>query len=246
MSDLKDFRELARGNIWHYRGKDQTLHTAAGVELVSDTILNTKIIDAIREVNMDVLEDAEVQRDELVIDQDEYELPGDVFWVKKFIIFNASTDLRGVPLEQVGDYASLVEGGPLLQGKPTKFMFNKRTPLGETVPLRFVQFDRTPDDTYTVEIHYWKMTDAISGDSDVPDIFVGYHELIEYMLYLKIAPRIRDFDAVKLWGGLYAEKLKKVQKLQRRFNTGNTGVRYGDLNRTWHNPTFKNDKLNPS
>lgn len=224
---FKSIKDQVRYTVFMFPGdKARNLMDDAAEEFIPDPLLDDQINKAQRDVNMDVLEDAEVLETATVLDKDEVVLPNDVILIKDIIIFDATADLRGVPLERATAYASLIEQGTAVEGSPTIYMLNKRTPSGETTPIRIIQFNKTCDAAYKLEIHYWTLPTDMTSESDVPEIFEGYHDLIVRRARYRIAELLGD-QRLGTFLSTYNEELEKAKRLQGQYNAAPSRVRFG-------------------
>jgi hypothetical protein len=230
---FKGIKDQVRYTKFVIDGKLQNLWTPMGLDAIQEDLLDNIVNKAQRDANMDVLEDADVLTTNTVADADEISVPNDIVLIKDIIIFAATADLRGSPMESVGSYQALIERGTTLEGQPDTYYLNKRTPTASTTPIRTIQFDRTADSAYKIEIHYWTLPTDMTDDSDVPELFEGYQDLIVQRSRYRVAGYLRDNDGIATFLGLYQEELAKAQKLQRRFNSKSDRVRFNDLNQSW-------------
>ena len=224
---FKAIKDQVRYTMFQFPdGQLRNLFDDAAEELIPIPLIDELLNKSQRDVNMDVLEDAEVFETVTVLDEDDIALPTDILLIKDIVIFAATTDLRGFPLEKAANYASLVEQGFAVTGSPTIYMLTKKTRSGGSVPVRVVQFNKTCDAAYKIEIHYWVLSLNMTSESDLPEIFEGYHDLIVRRARYRIAELIGD-PRFGTFLSTYNEELEKAKRLQGQYNAGPSRVRFG-------------------
>ena len=190
----------------------------------------TRVLDvynrAMRDLNIELWDDADFRTVTLVADQDWIALTGDELVIKDVIIFEASTDDRGTPMRPVSSYQQLIDEGWGLSGAPDAYLIEKGTRGG--TKSRFLRFNKTPDATYTIEIRFFALVQTLATDSEISEIFEAYHETMEDLACMKICKTIGDGKRYLFFEVEYQKGLKRAKRIQQHMNNPGDRVRYQD------------------
>ncbi len=213
-------------------GKFDNLHSTEGIKIFSRPKILNVWNRAQRDLNLEIEDDFDFYNLTLVSDQDWIALQLEEIFIRDVIILADSGDDRGTPMERLNSYESLVERGWGLTGKPDAYIIEKGT--RSNTLSRFLRFNKTPDDTYTIEVRHWKLSDDSDNDGDFPSIWVAYHKAIEYLACKEIALAIGDRTRMLEFDSEYEKAVVKYGRAQRKFNAPGDRVRYMDIGKTLH------------
>lgn len=226
-ADLGGIKQSIRNTVFTFpnTGRKWNLWGHEGYELMPDPLLLSLINNSIKDINMEVFDDSEVYEDTMTVNQDYITLPNRIAMIKDVIVFAAAGDDKGYPMEPSATYDRLMVNGTEVTGRPDIYQTGKKTIDGSLT--RYIQFNKLPDAAYPVEVHYWKIPDDVAADTDVPELFLGYHELVETRALWKVATKIGDRDRKLEFMADYTEQLARAKRLQSRFNAPMERVSYG-------------------
>jgi hypothetical protein len=185
-------------------GRLDNLWSTEGLEVMSDTNLLDIANLALREVNLQVMEDSETTQVTLASGSDNVTLPSDVGIIKEVILNLDSTTKQS--LRSAVSLNSFFDR--TLPGAPDQYLAWKQTQTGDPVSSRVLIFDVVSDGDYTLDIYFWKLPDDMVGDNEVPELFSGYHELILDKARAKIAKTIGDTRRMQEFTATYHEILQ--------------------------------------
>ena len=213
-------------------GKFDNLHSTEGIAVFSRPKILNVWNRAQRDLNLEIEDDFDFYNLTLVVDQDWIALQEEEIFIRDVIMFAASGDDRGIPMERLNSYESLIERGYGLTGQPDAYIIEKGT--RSSVLGRFLRFNKSPTAADTIEVRHWKLTDDLDNDGDSPSIWVAYHKAIEYLACKEIALSIGDERRMLHFDTEYEKALVKYGRAQKRLNVPGERVRYMDLGRKLH------------
>lgn len=89
------------------------------------------------------------------------------------------------------------------QGKPGYF-----TVVGDEM-----EFNRSFDSAYTLQMHYYKTIAALSGSNTTNDILTNYPELYLYGCLVHSAPYLQEDQRISTWASLYENGIAEANKM---------------------------------
>lgn len=89
------------------------------------------------------------------------------------------------------------------QGKPGYF-----TVVGDEM-----EFNRSFDSAYTLQMHYYKTIAALSGSNTTNDILTNYPELYLYGCLVHSAPYLQEDMRLSTWASLYENGIAEANKM---------------------------------
>lgn len=209
-----------------------------------DKLIKSILNRAMMDINKEILDVAETYSDTMTADDDKYKLPSDLFMIRKIIVFESASDKKGFPLEQVTSYDALIRRGTDLTGMPERFLVGTRTASGDSAPTKYIQWDRTPDSAYAIEIHYWQLPPSVDVEADVPEIFPGYNTLIIDKVCMEIAKKLGDRERFLEFRSENEMNIRKAKDLEQQVNTPLTSTQFNDLSipgHKWGDPNERYD-----
>lgn len=81
-----------------------------------------------------------------------------------------------------------------------------------------IEFDRSPDESYTGEILYYKEQTALSDGNPSNDILSRAPDLYLYGALLASAPFLINDERMRVWGELYTSALNRINAMDRRLS----------------------------
>ena len=226
-------------------GEKNNLWSIEGIEAVPDELLTNLINTSMRQVSAEIFEDTDIVSLTLSQDTDRVTLPSDVFMIKEVLLFQADTSTVGTPLQAASSQENLIRGNPddFIKEAPFRYMTWKQTQSGASFSSRVLIFDRLANTDYRIDVMYWKLPDDLVGTSDIPEIFKGYHEMIQDKTCEKIAKLIGDSRRKLEFSQSYADLLSTYITNQKAFTRSHLTM-YADMNLSHVSRKAKRDHNN--
>lgn len=133
-------------------------------------------------------------------------IPADFLETRSFVLNTVPvTPLRFMTIDDVAQFDQANEG----VGKPLFF-----TIIGDNF-----RFSKTPDDTYTATLIYYKQIPRLSDVVTTNWLLTKHPDIYFYGSLLNSAPYLKEDPRVQVWAGLYQNAVNSLQNADERAQT---------------------------